>query len=69
MMHPQEKYLETVASYLRCRQARYPVISELRGHLEDRKEDLLSRGLSASEAEAQAVKLWTSFTGPSGIRW
>lgn len=56
MMHPQEKYLETVASYLHCRQARYPVISELRGHLMDRKEALLSQGLSESEAEAQAVK-------------
>lgn len=49
-------YCAQVCARVRFRPARAAIAQELAGHIEDRQEVLLSRGLSEAEAEAQAVE-------------
>lgn len=50
------EYIETVTEQMRCKKARVPVAKELRDHLEDQIQDYKAEGMSAQEAEAEAVR-------------
>lgn len=50
-----ETYLEKLLSQIRCKKARPYIAEELRGHMESQIEDNLSAGMTAEEAEKNAV--------------
>ena len=50
-----EEYLKKVLEQIRCKKAQGEIREELRAHIEDQKEANLAAGMSAEEAEREAV--------------
>lgn len=50
------EYIETVTEQIRCKRARVPVAKELQDHLEDQIRDYRAEGMTAQEAETEAVR-------------
>ncbi|HBA62775.1 MAG TPA: FtsW/RodA/SpoVE family cell cycle protein [Lachnospiraceae bacterium] len=51
-----EEYIKILTEQIRCRRARDSVADEVRGHIEDQKEEFIRQGMAQEEAEAAAVK-------------
>ena len=49
-------FIDSVSNQIRWKRARAPLTDELRNHIMDRAEALTASGISAGEAEAQAVR-------------
>lgn len=50
-----EEYLDKLLSQIRCKKARPYISDEVRGHIEDQIRDNISNGMTAKEAEINAV--------------
>lgn len=50
------EYIETVTEQIRCKRARVPVAKELQDHLEDQIRDYRAEGMTAQQAETEAVR-------------
>ena len=49
-------YLNIVSEQMRCKRARPAVLKELKDHIEDQKDDYMTAGMTAQEAEEEAVR-------------
>lgn len=50
-----KSYLERVGGQIRWKRAKAPLLRELEGHIQDRRDSLIEKGVEPSEAERRAV--------------